>query len=221
MKKIVFSFLIILVATFYVPRSTFHVFGQYGQYGGETPSYSILVDKMVGMPTSTKGGTTTYQYVDNLSPTDPRFAPGQEVWFKIKVKNTSSQNLTAVEVTDYVPDYLMPLEGPGKWYPETKTIVWNAGDFNVDEEKIYYLKMKVYDQSMLPADKGLICVVNKASAKKNDVAYDEDNAQLCLEKQVTGVEKQPTAGPDLGLGILTINALSLIVGLKLRKNVKN
>ncbi len=215
-KLIIFSFLFWTLV--FKPSSTE---ANYGQYGGETPSYSILVDKMVGMPISTKGGATDYQYVDNLSPTDPRFAPGQEVWFKIKIKNTSSQNLTAVEVTDYVPDYLMPLEGPGKWNPDNRTIVWNAGDFNIDEEKIYYLKMKVYDQSMLPANKGLICVINKASAKKNDVAYDEDSAQLCLEKQVVGVEKQPTAGPELGLGILAMNAVSLIVGLKLRKDAQS
>lgn len=205
------------MATFYILSSPSYVYGQYGQYGGETPSYSILIDKMVGLPITTKGGSTDYQYVDNLSPSDPRFAPSQEVWFKIKVKNTSSQNLTAVEVVDYLPDYLMPLEGPGKWNPDNKTIVWNAGDFNVDEEKVYYLKMKVYDQSMLPADKGLICVVNKASAKKNDIAYDEDTTQLCLEKQVVGVQKQPTAGPELGLLILAGNLITLGIGFRLKK----
>jgi len=214
------SFIVLLSLTLSVPRYTLYVNGQYGQYGEETPSYSILVDKMVGKPTQTKGGSQTYTYVDNLSPSDPRFSPNQEVWFKVKVKNTSSQNLTAVQVTDYVPPYLMPIEGPGKWNPDNRTITWNAGDFSVDEEKVYYIKMQVYDQSLLPADKGLFCVVNKVDAKKDNVAYDDDTAQLCIEKQVVGAKKVPQAGPEMGMLLLVGNILGLGVGIYFRRNNK-
>jgi len=220
MKKYLFSFIVLSLLTLHVPSYTLNVNAQYGQYGGETPSYSILIDKMVGKPTQTKGGSQTYTYVDNLSPSDPRFSPNQEVWFKVKVKNTSSQNLTAVQVTDYVPSYLMPIEGPGKWNPNNRTITWNAGDFSVDEEKVYYIKMQVYDQSLLPADKGLFCVINKVDAKKDNVAYDDDTAQLCIEKQVVGATKVPQAGPEMGMLLLVGNILGLGVGIYLRKNNK-
>jgi uncharacterized repeat protein (TIGR01451 family) len=216
MKKLIYVFLLLVIGYYWLVNP---VSAQYGQYGGETPSYSILIDKMVGKPSQNKGATE-YEYVDNLSPSDPRFSPNQEVWFKIKVKNTSSQNLTAVQVTDYVPSYLMPIEGPGKWNPDNRTITWNAGDFGVDEEKVYYIKMQVFDQSLLPSDKGLFCVVNKVAAQKDNVAYDEDTAQLCIEKQVVGAKKVPQAGPEYGMILLTLNLLGMGVGIKLKKTNK-
>jgi hypothetical protein len=209
MKKIV-SFLFLLFLVLNVTS----VKANYGQYGGETPSYSLLIDKMVAKPGTQKGETA--QYVDNLSPSDPRFFPSQDVWFKIKVKNTANVALHAVEIKDYVPEYILPIEGPGKWDPQTRTLTWNAGNFAVDEEKTYYVKMRVYEQKLLPADKGLFCIVNKASAK-NNVAYDEDTAQLCIEKQVLGVSQVPTAGPEMGLALLAGNLLTLTIGLQLKK----
>jgi len=216
MKKLIYVFLL-LVASYWLVNP---VSAQYGQYGGETPSYSILIDKMVGKPTQTKGGSQTVTYVDNLSPSDPRFSPNQQIWFKVKVKNTSTQNLTAIQVTDYVPYYLMPIEGPGKWNPDNRTISWNAGDFAVDEEKVYYIKMQVFDQSLLPSDKGLFCVVNKVEAKKDNVAYDDDTAQLCIEKQVVGAKTVPQAGPEYGMILLTLNLLGMGFGIKLKKTNK-
>jgi len=214
------SFIVLFLLTLFVPTYTLHVSGQYGQYGGKTPSYSILVDKMVSKPTDKKGGSQTYTYLDNLSPSDPRFSPNQEVWFKIKVKNTSNINLNAVQVTDYVPQYLMPIEGPGKWNPDNRTITWNAGDFGVDEEKVYYIKMQVYDQNSLPSDKGLFCVINKVVAKKENIAYDEDTAQLCVEKQVIGAKTVPQAGPEYGILLLAGNILGLGFGIYLKRNNK-
>jgi len=216
MKKLIYVFLL-LVASYWLVNP---VSAQYGQYGGETPSYSILIDKMVGKPTQTKGGSQTVTYVDNLSPSDPRFSPNQQIWFKVKVKNTSTQNLTAIQVTDYVPYYLMPIEGPGKWNPDNRTISWNAGDFAVDEEKVYYIKMQVFDQSLLPSDKGLFCVVNKVEAKKDNVAYDDDTTQLCIEKQVVGAKTVPQAGPEYGMILLTLNLLGMGFGIKLKKTNK-
>jgi len=213
MKKLI-AFVFLLVLTLHVPRYTLHTLAQYGQYGGETPSYSLLIDKMVAKPGTQKGETA--QYVDNLSPSDPRYTPGQDVWFKIKVKNTANVALQAVEVKDYVPEYILPIEGPGKWDPQTRTITFNAGDFAVDEEKTYYIRMRVYDQSLLPADKGLFCLVNKATAR-NNVTYDEDTAQLCIEKQVLGVTKVPSAGPEMGLALLAGNLILAGVGIKLKK----
>jgi uncharacterized repeat protein (TIGR01451 family) len=209
MKKTV-GFIFLLFLMLNIPA----VEANYGQYGGETPSYSLLVDKMVAKPGTQKGEAA--QYVDNLSPSDPRFVPGHDVWFKIKVKNTANVALQAVEVKDYVPEYILPIEGPGKWDEQTRTITFNAGDFAVDEEKTYYLKMRVYEQKLLPADKGLFCIVNKASAK-NNVAYDEDTAQICIEKQVLGVTQVPTAGPEMGLVILAGNLVLAGVGMKLKK----
>ncbi len=136
MKK-VFIFLIFVFLFIF----TSSVGAQQGQYGQPGPSYSIVVDKMVGKP-GTSNDPTKYQYVDNLSVPDPRFSPEQTVFFKITIKNTSTTKLVGMEVRDVVPSYLIPVEGPGSYKPETREIVFNAGDFEVDEQKTFYLKVR-------------------------------------------------------------------------------
>jgi len=205
----------VLGSMFFVSSVSADCVGQYGQYGQPCNSYSIVVDKMVGKP-GTSNDATVYEYVDNLSVSDPRFKPDQIVFFKVKVKNTSTTKLVGMEVRDTVPSYLDPLEGPGTYNSTNREIVWNAGDFNVDEEKIFYLKMKVLTQSNLPSDKGLFCVTNFVKASSSN-AYDDDTSQLCIEKQVTSAKTVPSAGPEFGLLLLAGNILGAGIGLKLRK----
>lgn len=217
MKKYLFSFIVLFLLTFYVPISK--LYAQYGQYGQPSPSYSILIDKMVGIP-GTSNDPLSYQYVDNLSVSDPRFKPDQIVFFKIKIKNTSTTRLVGMEVRDTVPQYLVPVEGPGSYNPQTREIVFNAGDFEVDQEKVFYIKMKVDIQNNLPTDQGLFCVSNFVKATSSN-AYDDDRAQLCIEKQVIGATKTPSAGPEFGLLLLAGNLLGASVGLKIRKMVNS
>lgn len=192
------------------------VMSQYGPYGpGGAPS--ILIDKMVGKPTGqTKGGLSSLEYVDNLSVTDYKFKPGQEIYFQLKVKNTSSQNLNNVVVKDYVPSYIEPIEGPGSFDEGSRTITINVGSFSVDEEKVYVMKMKILSQDKLPADKGLFCLVNKADASTNGT-YDDDTSQFCLEKEVIAAAKVPSAGPELGMLLLVGELTALGLGVMLRK----
>ena len=93
MKKL-FAFLFLSIS--YLLISNTSVFadcvGQYGQYGQPCPSYAIVVDKMVGKP-GASNDATTYEYVDNLSATDPRFRPDQVVFFKIKKARTNNCRL--------------------------------------------------------------------------------------------------------------------------------
>lgn len=208
--------ILLVVTTIYFLLAT-NSYAQYGQYGGPGPSLSILIDKMVGKPIdTTKGGSTDVEYVDNLSPSDPRFAPGQVVFFRLKVKNTSNTTLTNVTVKDVVPSYLEPVEGPGTYDASTRTITFAVGDFTADQEKVYILKMRVLAQDQLPADKGLFCLVNKAQAYDGGVS-DEDTAQLCVEKQVLGVAKVPSAGPEMGLLLISGELLTLGFGVYLKK----
>lgn len=191
-------------------------YGQYGQYGAPAPSKAILIEKLVGKPSLTKGGATDTTFVDNLSVSDPRFSPQQEVLFKLVVKNTSDVTLSNVEVKDFVPDFLEPVEGPGTFDSASRTITFNAGDFAVNEEKTYFLRMRFVSQDRLPSDKGILCLVNKAEARTSEV-FDEDTAQLCLEKEVVGAPQQPSAGPEAGLVLLAFNALAAGAGIWLRK----
>lgn len=192
-------------------------YGQYGQYGQPCESFSIVVDKMVGKP-GTSTDSNDYEYVDNLSVSDPRFGPDQFVFFKVKIKNTSTSSLGGMEAKDTVPSYVEPVEGPGSYDASTRTLTWDAGSFDVDEEKTFYFKMKVVGESSLPSDKGLLCVTNNVKATSN-MSSDEDSSQLCVEKQVLGAVTVPSAGPELGILLMVGNLLGLGIGLKMRKNV--
>jgi len=193
-------------------------YGQYGQYGSPAPSQTILVDKMVGKPngTMTKGGVMSVTYVDNLTPADPRFKPGSQVMFLIKVKNTSTVTVNNVTVTDQAPAYVEPMEGPGSYDAATRTVSWNAGSFAPDEEKTYFLKMQLYPQNKLPVNQGLFCLINKAKAT-NNIASDDDSSQFCVEKEVIGVKTAPAAGPEAGVLILSGNVLLAGVGFSLKR----
>lgn len=180
------------------------------QYG-PSPSHSILVDKLVGKPEN-----NTIKYVDNLSVSDYKFLPNNDVYFQIKVKNTSNEKLYNVTVRDYLPEFIDAIEGPGDFDHNNHRISINAGDFNANEEKIYILKTRIFNQDQLPSDKGLFCVVNKAEAY-NDKAYSIDQANFCFEKQVGTTSSTPKAGPEMNVLILSFAGLMAIAGLKLRK----
>jgi uncharacterized repeat protein (TIGR01451 family) len=190
--------------------------GTYGQYGPGTPSQSIIIDKMVSKPTVTKGGEVSNNYVDNYSPSDPRFKAGDMVFFRIKVKNTSSDRLASVQIKDYVPDHLTPIEGPGNFDAGSRTITYFIGDLNAGEEKTYYFKMQVMDESKLPQDKGVFCELNRAQVTSNN-ANDEDTSQFCVERQVGPVTNVPHAGPEMGLPLLIGYISTLAGGILLKK----
>lgn len=138
---LIFSILFLL---FSLPVSA-----QYGQYGGAIPSKTILIEKMVGKPAQTKGSTEQLDYVDNLSPSDPRFSPDGQIVFRLKVKNTSDVTLYDVQVKDFVPAYLTPVSGPGSFDSSSRTVSFNAGDFTAGEEKVYFLTMKISPQNQI------------------------------------------------------------------------
>lgn len=205
----------LIVAIFLLSASLSNVVAQYGQYQ-TPPSFNIVIDKMVARPdTITKGGTVTY--VDNLTTLDTRYAPSQDVWFRLSVKNTSNSTLTSVVVKDFLPGEVDYVEGASSFDGTSNTFIINAGDFAVNEEKVYFIKARVKSQDKLPAEKGLWCVVNRSEAR-NDKAFDEDSAQFCIEKQVLGgATEVPAAGPA-GFGLFYgLTSLIGLVGLRLRK----
>jgi len=211
MKKLLVASFLTSLFLFVSPFAS----AQYGQYGQPAPSESILIDKQVGRPAgTTKGGLTSYDYVDNLTPSDTRFTPGAVVMFKIRVKNTSSIVLNNVMITDKIPQYVEAIEGPGTYDANARTISFNAGTFNSGEEKVYNFKMQWLTQDNLPADRGLICVSNYARAYTNN-ASDDDTAQACVEKQVVNVTQTPKAGPEMGF-VMLLGELGLLgTGIKL------
>ena len=217
MKKLLFG----LVSFFLIALSVVRpVNADYGcQYGNCPPSQSILIDKLVGNVNANNNvDITTLNYVDNLGTADTRFHANDMVAFKLRVQNTSSVVLYSVNVTDTLPSYINPIQGPGSFDANSRIISFNAGDFQPGQEKDYYMKVQVVNASLLPADKGLFCLVNTAEASTNNVS-DTDNAQFCVEKQVTGVTAVPTAGPEMGIVLMAGELTTLGVGFFLKKKI--
>ena len=119
-------------------------------------------------------------------------------------------------VVDFLPDFVEPVEGPGTFSDETREITVEAGDFEVDEEKEFILKVRVLVQDELPEDEALICLVNNSQAFNENVS-DEDTSQFCVEKEVLGVTEVPSAGPELGALLLSGQVTMLGLGILLKR----
>lgn len=213
-KLIVFLALTLISAT--AVHADSGQYGQYGPYGGGAPSTSIMVDKTVSRAITTKGGVVSY--VDNNSASDTRFAPGGRVYFQIKVKNTSNVTLNNVEVSDIMPNEVVAVEGPGTYNEQTKTITWKYDSLKAGEEKTEKIIAQIKGQNALPADKGVICMINKSTVRAG-ANYDEDTAQFCVEKKVIGAKKVPTAGPEYGILVSLLSFASLGTGVYLKRKI--
>ncbi len=186
-------------------------YGQYSTGGGP----SIIIDKAVAMPTSTKGADS--HFVDNLSPSDPRFAPASKVFFRLRVKNTSDVKLTNVIVKDEFPQYVTPDATAGAFDEASRTLTLNAGDFAPQEEKEYFISATIASTSKLPQDKNLICLINKARVNTHELV-DEDTSQFCVEQHfVQGVSEIPATGPHDAIPLLTLFSLVAALGIYIRK----
>ncbi len=216
MKKLLACLVAILGLTLYVSPVT----AQYGQYGdgAPSPSQTIMIIKMVGMPT-TIDDPNRANFVNNLSPSDPRFGASQFIFFKITIQNTSNVTLHNVVFKDFVPAFLTPVAGPGNFDSNSRIITFNIGDMGPGVQNTYFLKMQIVDQNSLPADKGLFCEVNTAQAFADNTNTDRSTSQFCIEKKVLGATTVPTAGPEFGLLIFGANLLAMTTGLYLKKKV--
>lgn len=208
---IFFFIFYILLYFIYLPFS-------FAQYTTQVSAPSLIIDKMVGIPANqTKGGSLTY--VDNLGTADYKFKPGDEVSFQLKVRNATDKKLDTITIQDIIPPSLNPLEGPGTYNDKNRVITIDAGNFEVNEEKFYIVKMRVISQEKLPSDKGLFCEINKAVAKSGDLS-DDDVAQFCVEKEVIGVKKVPSAGPEMGMLFLSGELILLATGIYCKTRIK-
>jgi uncharacterized repeat protein (TIGR01451 family) len=176
-------------------------------YGGEEEEVDVLIDKMIKDPANDK-------FVDNLSISDYRFSAGQEVIFRLTIKNTGDKTLNDVEVKDIFPSYIDFVSDPGSWDGDTRTLRFEFDDLDPGESRDFEIKGRVVGESDLPD--GSVCVTNKGKVWAED-EYDEDTAGLCIKKgEVKGAEVLPPTGPGemLLMGALLLGAYSAIAVVK-------
>ena len=177
-------------------------------YGGEGGPGQILVDKTVKNP-------VTGEWFDNLDSSTVVFTAKDKVDFKIKIKNTGSEKLTNINVTDTLPPYVDFISGPGEYKTDTRELSWTIGELEAGAEQVFDLQVRVWEAEKLPQG-GTVCVVNRVWAKSGD-KEDSDTSQFCIETRILA-EKIPETGVDFNLALQTLGCLSLLgVGWRLRK----
>lgn len=172
---------------------------------------SIMIDKKVGMPSNTKGGSVTVFY-DNIPAQTYSFSPNQDVTYTLKVKNTSGVALTNVIVKDFGPSYMYLKAVGGTLDEGTQTLTIQAGDMAVNEEKSFTVHARIKPASQIPT--GTVCATNKAHASADGVS-DTDTAQLCIKNGTAATI--PTTGPESGLALLGLASAMGYIGMRLRK----
>lgn len=171
----------------------------YGNSTNCTPK-DLNLDKTVLNP-------ITNTYVDNLSATQTTFAVGDEIHFKIVIKNNSGETFAPVRARDVLPEFLDFVSGPG-----TYTAIGRHLDFQIDTlpagtSQTFEVVAKV---NALASDKPLFCTTNYAVASSDARPNgDDDTAQICIGKYTIGATNLPVAGfndylllvPFMGLGL--------------------
>lgn len=186
------------------------------QYGSTTTCVptDLTINKEVAKPVvNEKGVSVSSEFVENLGTGDYLFKPGNEVLYRLTIKNASGETFNPVTVHDVLPSYLTFVAGPGTYDKDTRTLTFELANMIAGETRQVEILAKVLDYSN---DKSVFCVENKADAAAAG-RYDEDTAQICLGTNVLG-STLPVAGfNDIAL---MLPALGVALGgiALLRKN---
>lgn len=181
-------------------------------YGGgvECPrAGQALIDKKVLNP-------ATNQFVDNLTPADPKYRPEQIVTFRLIVKNSRDQTLDTITVSDNIPQFVEYVPNFGSYDPNTKTVSFTVNNLAAGETRQFDLKARVVHSALLPSEKNIICPVNVATAITEGQPPDRNESQFCIEKQMV-VPQVPQAGPEHWILSFAGLATAFIIGKFLRK----
>ncbi|OGH16172.1 MAG: hypothetical protein A3C30_02725 [Candidatus Levybacteria bacterium RIFCSPHIGHO2_02_FULL_40_18] len=195
--------------------------------GGEVcppKQVKFTINKTVQKPG--KGGG---DFVENLTINDPRFAPDQNVNFKIIIENTGDTDVSNLNVVDSFPEFLSFVAGVGNSNVGAKQINFIIGTLKKGEKMEFVITAKTAEGDKLPANQAITCVTNNVKAMAPDGVTAQDNAQVCIEKQVLGAEtpkifekpkikELPPTGPELGL--LAALIPTGLAGIYLRRKAK-
>jgi uncharacterized repeat protein (TIGR01451 family) len=126
-------------------------------------------------------------FVENLTTTDPLFAPGSEITYRLIIKNNSGETFNPVNVKDILPSYLTFIAGsPGTFDYDTSINVVNfkLENFYAGETRSFDLRCKVASNATAS------CISNVAEVRALN-RFDSDSAQACI-----GYSTLPVAGFD-------------------------
>lgn len=232
-RLIIFLTVIVALSTLFTAKNA--LADQY-QYNGSTTTVNILIDKKVSVPDNSVNANNA-SFVDNLFDFNARFTPGQNIFFRLRVKNTSNITLTNVQIKDFFPaSFVETVGGAGTFVriDNKPAVLINIGTLQPDQENVSFIQLKALSSDRLPGN-GVFCgaqgVVNRVQVTSDQGANDDDTAQFCIEnggavKNIQNITtftkggipvKIPSTGPEMNLIVIAGEALTLAAGLFLKK----
>lgn len=221
MKKIV-SYLLIVTGFFLFFTNLADAKECKTVYGGgevcETGELSL--DKKVYNPEAK-------EYFDNIDSKDFTFAPGEEVKFSLRVKNTSDIKVDSVKINDdfdRLDDYMVYVTSDRGDYRAEATdhkVKFSLGGLEPGESVTLHFVARFKKAGELPD--GITCIVNAAHVYSHkDEVSDSDYAKFCVEKKSDKIIVGKT--PDTGLDLQSVLAIQAgafaLLGLASLKRAK-
>lgn len=183
-----------------------------GVYGTSCPTGNLFISKTVKNP-------QTGEFVHTLSSNGPNFLPGQEVDFRIEVKNTGSADLTDIQVQDKLPDFVSFSSGVGNFDKNSQTLTWSIDRLHPSESRFFDIKVNIKDASTIP-DQSITCLTNFSQAQK-DQMVGQDTSTFCIQKILGKTPELPKTGPEETTILLLSSSSILFLTLTLRKQIKS
>ncbi len=194
--------------------------------GGEVCSDKIefTIDKKVLTPNNSG-------FVDNLGSNDAKFQPGQQVTFKIIVKNTGNKKIERLDVRDTLPSYITFVSGVGTYDKNANVISYTISNLEKGATNEQSFIGAIASADKLPQNQNVVCLTNHAQATDNNGIVAKDDAGLCVEKGIivkkptpqvfesVPVKKIPETGPE-ALSLIALIPAGL-AGFALRKKKFN
>ena len=134
---------------------------------------------------------------------------GEEVEFRITVRNTGDTELRDLKVTDLLPSELV----------SSDVLDFTIATLKVNESKEFFVTATVKDNEFGEGLAGK-CVINRATLKFDDKEL-SDTAVVCWGNGVLGATKLPETGPFETIAMTVIGFFNAIGGIVLRRKIKS
>ncbi len=169
-------------------------------YGQQCPSLQVSINKKVKNP-------QTGEFVDSLSASGPNFLAGQEVNFRVEIKNSGTVDIDNAMVEDRLPDFVDFVAGPGSFNQSTRMLSWTVEKLKPGDSKLFDIKVKIRSGKDLP-DMGITCLSNFSKVQKDNMSA-QDTASFCIQTKILGgVTELPKTGVSDNM-ILFLSAVGL------------
>lgn len=150
-------------------------------------------------------------FYDNIGPDKKVFSVGEQLEFKIKVKNSGNVTLDKVKIKDSLPNYLTLLFYPGVFNKTDNTITTEIDTLEPGQSKEFFIRAYVDNTPISSVIGKRFLQINKVTAS-NEKVSDNDQSQYYISARMVPV----TGADDLGWKTLMV-VMVTISSIGLRK----